>query len=188
MTQKNDCSVVTVEWKSVELTAGEGWVTLYSRFEDQGLTKEELQRCVYVIRVNGLFAIKYPKDVSPVIYIGKGQLKNRIKNHNAWMAGLQELVEEFSFQVSVCVPKNRTNVDVHCDMEAALIWKFVEMFGSIPLRNRRLEYEKQKYSYEPESAFKKPLMIGKGKRYLWSIRPMPANPYNRFFGREIIFD
>lgn len=61
------------------------------RFKVETTTREimkelsyiDLEKSVYVIRLAGNFVIQYPRDISPVLYIGQGKFQNRINSHLA---------------------------------------------------------------------------------------------------------
>jgi hypothetical protein len=73
---------VRISWKWLDWTPGDTWAkNIIPQLSQQGLSEEQLDRCVYVAHANGLFAIKYPKRISPTLYIGEGNFKNRMIQH-----------------------------------------------------------------------------------------------------------
>jgi hypothetical protein len=173
---------VRVEWKWIEWNVNFKWrEQIVPQLEKHGLTENDLRTCVYVIVADGLFAIDYPKRVSPTLYIGSGNFKSRLAQHESWLSEITHLVHDYRFSIAVCRPKTRDGQHVHKAMEAALLREFVELHGCIPIRNKKMEHPQEDFNYVPYEKFKKPLIIGRGYRYHWAIRPLNSNPYHRSF-------
>jgi len=172
---------VRVKWNWISWENSYCWRDdIIPQLEEKGLTERDLATCVYVIVADGLFAIDYPKKASPTLYIGSGNFKNRLAQHESWLGEITALVHDYSFSIAICTPKVK-GISVHRDMEAALIHKFIEMYGCIPIRNQRIENPLTEYNYLPENVFRKPLMIGRGFRYHWAIKPLKANRYYKSY-------
>lgn len=140
---------------------------------DAGIPIWMLDRCVYVIRTDGVFAIEYPYKPSPVIYIGEGNFQQRLGKHKYWLGDLEELVRDYSFRIGVAIPRVRNNVEAYKDYEAALIQRFRDIHGSAPMANSHMEYRRSDYVYS-EEVMREALLIGKGVRFKWAIKPMPS--------------
>jgi hypothetical protein len=172
---------VKVQWQWIQWNSGDSWrEDIVPQLKKIGLSESDLKSCVYVISANGLFAIDYPKKESPTLYIGSGNFKARMAQHESWLGEITALVHDYSFSIALCHPKVQGK-SVHRAMEAALIHQFIEMFGCIPIRNKKLENPSENYNYSPHSEFKRPLMIGRGFRYHWAIRPMKSNRYYKAY-------
>ena len=142
------------------------------------IPEHELERCVYIVRSNGDFAIKYPKGNSPTLYIGQGIFKNRLTQHKNWLKPLSNLVGEIPFLIGVSTLRVRNNRDAYCDLEAALIQEFKSIYGLMPLMNKKIPTRlNDNYIYLPEKEFRGALMIGKGFRYYWTLEPMPSSSF-----------
>lgn len=173
-------TIISVTWNWINWKPGYSWSKdIFPKLEEVNLTEEQLRHCVYVIRVNGLFAIRYPNGTSPTLYIGQGILKNRLKSHDKeWLSSLTELVgEDFFFQVGVCVPGIEKNIVADRDFEAALLIEFKNIYGCAPLKNAQIPQRLSDYEYIPNSDIRAAIMIGKGVRYLWDISPMKSNAF-----------
>ncbi len=69
------------------------------------MDEPSLERAVYVMRLNPAFAIKYLRGISPVIYIGEGNFKNRIISHKGWVSDLPEVIDSFSLTIGLSIPR-----------------------------------------------------------------------------------
>lgn len=176
---------VNVQWQWIRWNHGDNWKDdIAPQLAEYGLTEKDLKTCVYVIGIYGKFAIDYPKKESPTLYIGSGNFKARLAQHERWLSEITELVHDYSFYIAVCTPEVNER-PIHKEMEAALIQRFKEMYGCIAIRNKRHEYSQENFEYLPQSEFKKPLMLGRGYRYHWAIRPMKSNRYYKSFCARI---
>jgi hypothetical protein len=146
-----------------------------------GIKDKQLKKSVYVIRLNGDFCINYPYLVSPVIYIGEGRFGRRINSHKKWIAELEDLVGDFSFEVRIAFPAVRGNGDAYLDCEAALLGRFGEKFWSAPLWNKQFETRrKPNYEYN-RMQMDRMISVGSGVRYRWAVEPMRASPFYKHF-------
>lgn len=175
---------VIITWNWLNWQSGFKWKRDISpQLCEVGITEEQLARCVYVIRVNGLFAIQYPKGISPTLYIGEGNFKNRIIQHRNWMAPLIDLVGEFPFQIGICIPRVRNSRYAYRDFEAALLMEFREIYGCAPMKNSQMEKRRANYEYAPKQEIRSAIMIGQGVRYHWAVSPMKSSPYYDHYWR-----
>lgn len=170
---------VTVKWRWLDWEPGYTWSKdIVPQLVELDFREEQLDRCVYVIRVNGLFAIQYPLGISPTLYIGEGNFKSRIVQHKNWLGELADLVRDFSFQVGICIPRVRNNRRAYQDLEAYLLQEFKEIYGCAPLKNVQMERRRASYEYVPKDELRAALMIGRGVRYHWAVAPMKSSPYH----------
>lgn len=169
---------VTVQWHEVIWKEGDSWTyDIQPKLSRHKFTSTDLRHCVYVIRAAGPFAIQYGEKYSPVLYIGCGNLRQRIVAHNRkWLRDLSAIVGHSGLQIAVSVPKIRTGRYMHREMEAHLIDEFEERFGEIPLRNRihgNHNQHNEIYVFCPRNEFKKPLTVGRGRKcYRWAVKPI----------------
>ena len=148
-----------------------------------GVNPKLIDRSVYVIRLNGNFAIHYPKGESPTVYIGEGKFSSRITMHRKWAKQLTELVGEFSFQICIATPQVQNNRLAHTDCEAVLLDRFGQKFKSAPLWNK--QFEKRRFLHHEYSKQQLDYAICKrsGAKYKWAIRPMPSSVFWRSYGK-----
>ena len=172
------CVNVDIQWSWIEWDEGYTWQKdILPQLEDNYINENKLERCVYVIRANGLFAIKYPNGISPTLYIGEGNFRQRILQHRNWFQGLIDLVGYFPFLIGICIPRVRNNYDAYRDLEAALLIEFKKLYGCAPLKNRQIERRRYHYNYKPNGVLREAIMIGRGVRYYWAIEPMRSNDF-----------
>jgi hypothetical protein len=142
---------------------------------------EALNRSVYAIRLHSDFVIRYPKEISPLLYIGEGNFINRIADHRRnWLSALAEEQAHFAYSIWFCLPRVQNNVEAYKSVEAHLIKEFQSRFGTIPLYNRQLETEYYMYQYTPD--FYRVFLVGQGRRPKWAVMPCRSHPaYERYF-------
>lgn len=170
---------VQIKWAWLDWEPGFTWAKyIVPQLNDIGLKEAELERCVYVIRANGLFAVQYPKGISPTLYIGEGNFKSRIMQHKNWLGPLIDLVGEFAFQIGVCVPRVKHSYYTYKDFEAALLIEFKDIYGCAPLRNKQMEKRNANHEYKPMEEIRGAIMIGRGVRYHWAITPLKSSSYH----------
>lgn len=177
---------VPLVWDWLEWKPGYTWTkNIVPQLRDAGVNVKNLNRCVYVIRVNGIFAISYPNKISPVIYIGEGKFWQRLSQHKRWLGDIGNLVHDYSFEIGIAIPRVKNSPDTYRDCEAALILKFRDIYGAAPLANKQIEKRMFDYEYS-ERGVKEALQIGKGFRYHWAIKPMPASSLYKDYHKTII--
>jgi hypothetical protein len=135
--------------------------------------------------VNGIFAINYPNKVSPVIYIGEGRFGQRLSKHKNWLGDLGNLVHDYAFEIGIAIPRVKNSPETYKDCEAALILRFQDIYGAAPLANRQIERRRFDYEYS-EQGIKEALHIGKGTKYHWAIKPMPASNLYGSYHKTIV--
>jgi len=129
---------VALNWHRIDWNPNETWRrTTLPKISQAGINEADLERSVYVLRLNGNFCIQYPNGQSPTLYIGEGRFSQRISAHRTWVTELQELVGDFSFQVCIAIPRVRNSAETYRDCEAALIDRFADLFGSAPMWNMK---------------------------------------------------
>jgi len=95
---------------------------------------DEVSSGVYVIRLEQNFTVQYPKGNSPIIYIGRGQVDGRIKDHfKQKLFPLMESLSGVHFDFWIANPKRggrgRTAEDYHKQLEYELLEEFGQRFG-----------------------------------------------------------
>jgi hypothetical protein len=177
---------VQIEWRWLAWEKDFTWTdNVLPQLEEMNLVSDDLKTLVYVIVADGQFAISYPKRPSPTLYIGSGDLKRRFTSHLNWLNEMTELAHDNRFSIAICQPQTRDREPVHRQFEAELLHQFKELCGCIPIRNQRLERCFGNFHFEPKSEVQKPLIIGRGRRYRWEIKPLPSSRYYRSFKKRI---
>ncbi len=173
---------VPLGWHRIPWLPGDSWThTIAPRFQDLGVSSLELKRCVYVIRLNGNICIDYGKGTSPTVYVGEGNLRQRLKHHEYWAPKLKELLDCYKFQLCVAVPRVRNNPYAYKDAEAALIQYFGNQYGTTPLWNKQYEKRSAPHYEYAKSSIKEALNKRSGAKYQWAIRPMRSSDFHRVF-------
>ena len=112
----------------------------------------EDERAVYVIKILPPFSLSYPLQPSPVIYLGKGKVWNRLsQGHSKWIKKIHEKLG-VRFLVNYCCPRRQKYEAAYENVEADLIQMFVDKFGTLPLMNGRKEWPKKKWTYDKWSS------------------------------------
>lgn len=164
---------VPLDWKTIDWLPDETWKRdLIPKLEQAGISPIELKRSVYVIRLNGEFAVDYAKGESPTIYVGEGNFYSRISSHKVWVKEIRELVGKFSFQVCIATPRVKNNPDAYLDTEAALLDRFGVLFRTAPLWNKQFETRRCEHYEYSERQLDFALRKRSGTKYKWAIRPM----------------
>ncbi|UDM51293.1 hypothetical protein [Cupriavidus sp. MP-37] len=174
---------VALDWHRIEWMPDETWkrVTL-PKLEALGIRASDIERSVYVIRLNGDFCIQYPKGSSPAVYVGEGNFRSRITSHRKWVHELKDLVGNYGFEVCLAIPRVRNNGFAYQDAEAAILARFVEKYGSTPLWNKQRERLRRDYSYSRSQIDR---AVGKrsGAKYKWALAPLRSSPFFRSYGK-----
>lgn len=169
---------IDLQWERLDWLPDETWKRdTLPNLLDLGFRPGALRRCVYVIRLNGNFAIDYPWGQSPVLYVGEGKFGQRIISHREWVSELRELVGDFAFQVRIAIPRVRKNANAYLDAEAAVLIRFRELYGSAPLWNKQMEKRRHPHYVYNRKSIDDAIGLGSGKRYKWALQPMKASPF-----------
>ena len=139
----------------------------------QGLYKDRndqlgwIEYAAYAIAICIPFTMRYPKDHSPIIYIGEGMAHARFREHLAekllpMLA--TKLPAKFDFWVLKCDSKPEVQAT-----EAAMLASFFSTYGDKPLFN---EQGGKTVEAEPHPSWFTPLdQRRRGKRH-WQIEPV----------------
>lgn len=169
-------AVVQIKWDWLKWNCRQTWKKdVLPVLQSRGVSQEDLKRCVYVIRLDGLFAIEYPRGISPTVYIGEGNFEQRITQHKNWLMDLADLQGEHEFLIGYCFPRARNVSKVYSEFEAMLIHEFRDIYGAAPLRNKQMEFQKSNHEFQPITEIRSAIMIGKGTRFHWSVKPMKSS-------------
>jgi hypothetical protein len=163
---------------------------LGAALERQGYTREELKRCVYVIRMVGDFTVAYPDDYSPVLYIGRGDASVRLGAHlRNWLSEVRTFGREVKIEVRICRPRRRAHADLFKFVEARLIRDFQKTNGAIPFFNSRRENKFEsgtRFTKNDEKKFRAAIGLGRRTPPQWAIQPTPANPAYEVYNKGVV--
>lgn len=169
---------VPLHWKMIDWLPEDTYKKhLVPKLEEVGIKPVDLKRSVYVIRLNGNYAIDYANGESPTIYVGGGNFFTRIDNHKSWVREIRDLVGPFSFQVCIATPRVKNNFEAYLDAEAAIWDRFGELFKTAPLWNKQFENRRCEHYEYSQQQIDYVLRKRSGAKYKWAIRPMKASMF-----------
>ena len=130
----------------------------------------DIKKGVYVIGLSDPFTIAYGEWSSETIYIGQGNIVNRLETHfkNSLFKVMMSLAgADFKFYLSE--PVHGEGADFHKHVEHMLLEKFKQKSGgSFPLLNEKAG-SKRNYDSLPKG-WDTPLKMS-GKKPIWAISP-----------------
>jgi len=140
-----------------------------------------VRKGVYVITLANNIGIEYGGEVpqvSQVLYIGCGALKQRLNAHlKIWIPAITSSIYDFALNFWMTEVKRQKNATFFKEVESDLLWEFREKHKAIPLQNKIMGVSHDKlHSYgrgwdRPLSNSSKKLKNG------WAIKPLGKNPW-----------
>jgi hypothetical protein len=88
-------------------------------------------------------------------------------------------IRQAGIEIQTAVPRRRHCPDFYKSVEADLLAKFQQSYGTLPFFNRNREKKflgRFTYSEAVEAKFRSVLGIGKGHKPVWIIAPLKNNP------------
>lgn len=138
-------------------------------------------KCVYIIRLSGDFAVQYPRDFSPVIYVGEGAAHSRLQSHAGnWLVDLARGIQGIGVDIRVAEVARKNHATFYQYIEADMLDMFQRAYGSLPWFNQQRETSKKGWYPWDDDAMRdltKNLGIGSGKKFIWAIQPTKNHPY-----------
>lgn len=171
---------VAITWYWIEFDPSETKGKFSRRLVAEGAKAALFSKAVYVIRLQSPFSISYPNRHTPTIYIGEGNILDRLNSHRTWATRMQDLGYPFPLEVACCFPRVQKNVSAYKVFEAHLLNVFYDRYGSLPLKNSINEHMAYAHEYD-RVATKGVLGPGSGTKHNWAIRPLPSNPFQSVF-------
>ena len=168
--------IFTLKWHWINFDTQHTWDQILNKLKNAGIREVHLSRSVYAIRLKANFGIKYPKGISPTLYVGEGHLKQRVEAHKKWLCEMEKTFGDLSLQLAVATPRVQNNSVAYKEVEAALIQFFLQKYGSAPFKNSNIEYQKYGHSFA-KSSLAEPLTPGSGTRYHWAVEPTHINKF-----------
>ena len=169
-----------LEWAWIDFKSSDTWSVVLKKLKREQVRESELARSVYVIRIKSRIGIAYPNGMSPVLYVGEGRLKQRVDSHRKWLTQMEKTFGELALQLTVATPRVRNNAVAYKETEAALIQFFIEKYGSAPLKNSHVEYQKFDHAFTKVS-LAEALTPGNGAKYYWAVQPTTINAFHSVF-------
>lgn len=152
-----------------EAWEGDGWQTPFA----------DLEKAVYVITMADNIAIKYNTGTSQVLYIGRGQVKKRLKSHLVnWVSHLSESLQDIKFKFWLSEIKKQGSPTAYKDVESDLICQFKHKFGEFPLLNKK-NGDSCSVNHTYDKSFAQPFRPDSKVKKGWCIRPMHENEWFR---------
>ncbi len=179
---RNMARTFELKWHWINFDTDDTWSVVLRKLKNAGLREVDLSRSVYAIRLKADFGIRYPKGVSPTLYVGEGRLRQRVDAHRKWLREMEKTFGELSLQLAVSTPRVQNNSVAYREVEAALIQFFLSKYGSAPFKNSNKEYQKYGHVFL-KSSLAEPLTPGSGTRYHWAVEPTHINKFYDVFVR-----
>lgn len=149
-------------------------------YRDQGVSEEQMERSVYIVRLTGSFVLQYPRCNSPVLYIGRGDAPSRLARHVPnWLVNVFYFGSDTEVEVRMLRPRRRGRADYYKNVEADLLKMFSKRTGSLPMFNKCRETKFEDcidYGSSQQRRLNQQIGVGSGKRPHWAITPTRANP------------
>jgi hypothetical protein len=154
-------------WKATEIPLAEtDWrnIKLYCA-ETQDVW--DWTNCVYFVRLSPPFQIAYGKGDSPLIYIGRGAIKQRWSKHRTnWMNPLGRWLPGARYEVWLFEDDRNTEI------ETDGLSLFSESYGRLPLANKQGSGAwVRKHNYDESFT----QVAEADRRYWWALRPTQAD-------------
>ena len=137
----------------------------------------DVTKGIYTITLAGGLCVDYEKGQSQVVYIGKGHIRKRIRNHlTNWVTHFSESLHDIKFRFWMTEIKVLGSANAFKEVEADLIDKFWEKYGAYPISNSKSgdDHNKDHYYNREWTA---PLQNEPFVKSGWSIKPMPDNEW-----------
>lgn len=148
-------------WKATEIPLVEtGWrnIKLYCADTEDVW---DWDNCTYFVRLSPPYQIAYDKADSPLIYVGKGAIKQRWSQHRVWLEALGRWLPGARYEVWLFQ-------DDRCEeIESDALDLFRESYGRLPLANRKAGTSVRKHTYD-DSLYQ---VAEADRRYWWALRP-----------------
>ena len=137
------------------------------------------ERAVYCIRLSPPYMVHYGDEddnkdgyafVSPVIYIGSGNSKNRLGTHTkTWLPKMAAALPNARFEMWIAKPRVRKSPYAYKAFEGYLLHQFQKRSGGfLPLFNKQKAAMNARHSYD-EAIFSE--LIKFDRRHIWAIWP-----------------
>ena len=168
--------LLPIKWHHVLLTQSDEAADINRKLTVKKIPDVDFPHSVYIIRVAKMFLFEYEleskRKASPVIYIGQGRLRRRLKDHHGWMKSVQDQLNGIPLEIRFCFPKMPDGSAAHKEFEAHLITHFKGIYGKYPMKNQRREPTDPNIDFS-DNKTAQIFGHGTGKSYKWIIRRRP---------------
>jgi len=154
----------------------EAWRASYDHEYGAGQDFNDIRNGVYVISMGDGFAVKYIGGCSEIMYIGRGVIANRIRSHLFnWIFDMSRSLRDVPFRFYMETVGDGRSKGAFKDFEHHLLEQFSKKFQEKPLVNK-IHGREGHITHSFSGNWKRPL-DGRGKNYLWEIRPSKRNSW-----------
>ena len=147
--------------------------------EDRFTKLSEVNQGIYVITLADNLSIDYDGKPSPVIYIGRGQIRTRLYHHfTNWIKYFSDSLQGISFYLWMTEIKVKGSKKAFCEVESDLLDYFYNKYQTWPMQNNQAGncHEKyHEYCDEWNLPLRNPTNIQEG----WCIRPLTNNWWSK---------
>jgi hypothetical protein len=155
-------------------------------FEDgppSGLDFSEVKNGVYVISIGDGFGVRYKRECSEVMYIGRGRIAIRLRSHlSNWIFDMSRSLRDVPFRFYMEAVGDGRSKDAFKDFERHLLEQFSRKFGEKPLINK-INGRAGSTAHAYDGNWSAPI-DNRGKLYLWQIRPSSKNTWFKQYEDE----
>jgi len=141
----------------------------------------DVRQGLYVITFADNLCINYRDDFSQVIYIGRGNVRSRIRSHlKNWVLNFSESLQDIRFCFWMAEVRTRGGRKAFKEAEGDFLNYFFERTGSYPILNKisgSAHQKDHKYSRGSFVPFQKSRGLSSG----WALSPMGDNDWFKPF-------
>ena len=132
---------------------------------------------IYVVALSDNLSIDYGGEPSKVLYIGRGQIFNRLFAHfKQWISYFSDSLQDISFDIWMTEVKVSGSKNAFKDVETDLLNHFYDKFGCYPIQNAKSgNYHEKEHDYSDN--WNKPLRNPTNINNGWAIRPLRNNDW-----------
>lgn len=131
---------------------------------------------IYVISIGHGFGVSYKDGCSEVMYIGRGNIGNRLRSHlQNWIFAMSRSLRDVPFKFYMEEFGDGRSPDAFMDFEHWLLEGFHDKFGEKPLLNK-IAGREGTIEHTFTGNCNAPL-DNRGKIFLWKVRPSEKNPW-----------
>lgn len=163
-------------------TVQEAMCSIEQSCRQQGFELSEIDKGVYVISLANPLSIQYPSGRSQVIYVGRGNIYNRVKSHfEHKLFDFMLSVAGADFDFYFARPTRAGTADYFHHVEHTMLNWFSSQYRDEnekvrwPLMNK-ISGAKKNYAPDLKEWWKKPLKAS-GKTPLWEMKPTNFNAF-----------
>ncbi|HUN56468.1 MAG TPA: hypothetical protein VMU29_15040 [Smithella sp.] len=139
----------------------------------------DIKKGVYIIAFQKDIFLKYKDGHSHVIYIGKGNIKERLIAHfKSWLSDLSYSLHGANLKLYFNGATTQGSGSIHSYLEYDLIKRFKAEYGEYPIKNKQIgtKHGKQiKYS----KSWTMPFILPTGAQKGWVIEPLGKNSFKK---------